>query len=271
VRLTAFSLLVIGVLLAPPTFAATAPSTVFDAPIDTKTMTLPATRGAAQTKLTCSYYTHFMVKEVDEGEPGAAQLSILPGDATHKPVCQRKNVAGEKVVKADDWGGYLKGVKGDDVFFDAEDGVNGALGFAVFDSAAKKLFEDSALGNFHSLTLEGTTLTMRYQRSAAGPCSVVKDGPACWAKIATATRVAASPAPDCAAGYLKAKTEMAKGRCDADKNATPACITAALNELDAQRWNDSPSVIEYEAQTILIAGHATTTALGPALTCHPAD
>ncbi len=270
-RLTGFGFVVLSALLAPPASAATAPSTVFDAPTDTKTMTLPAAKGAAQTKLTCSYYAHFMVKEVDEGEVGAAQLSIVPGDATHKPVCQRKNVAGEKIVKADDWGGYLKGVKGDDVFFDAEDGVNGALGFAVFDSTAKKLFEDSALGGFHSLALDGATLTMRYQRSVAGACSVMKDGPACWAKIAAATHVAASPAPDCAAGYLKAKTEMAKGRCDADKTPTPACIAAALKELDAQRWNESPSVIEYEAQTILAAGHATTTALGPALTCHPAD
>ena len=270
-RLTVLGVVALSAALAPLTWAANHASSVFDVASGVNKVTLPAKKDTPKTTITCHYYAKFMVKEVDEGEVGAAQLSIVPGDAAHKPACQRANLANEKVVSANDWGGYFKGVKGDYVFFDADDGTNGAMGFAVFATDAKKLLEDSALGDFQELTLDGTTLTMKYQRSVVGPCSVVKDGAACWAKIAAATGVAATPAPDCAAGYVKAKNEMAKGRCEADKTPTQACMTKALKELDAQRWNEAPSVIVFEAQTIIAADHATTTASGPALACHPSD
>lgn len=259
-----------GIFLAS---SATAAPSVFDTPLDTQTVKLPAAKNTPQTTVTCSYYANFMVKQVDEGELGAAQLSIASIDPlAGKHACKRQNVTGEKVVNPDDWTGYFEGVKGDYVFFQAEDGVNGGMGFAVFAAGSgKKLFEDSALGDLHSLALNGPALTMRYQRSFAGPCSVPHAGPSCWAKIAAATGVNASSPPDCAAGYLKAKNEMAKGRCEADKNSAPACLASALKELDAQRWDEAPSVILYEAQTILSAGHATTTSLGAALACHPSD
>jgi hypothetical protein len=269
-RLTVLGVLALGAALAPTAWAAPAPH-IFDAATSIDKVTVPAKKDTPKTTITCRYFAHFMVKEVDTGEVGAAQLSIIPADATHKPACQQANAANEKVVSADDWGGYFKGVKGDYVFFDAEDGTNGAMGFAVFGTDAKKLFEDDAFGDFHEVTLAGAALTIKYQRSFAGPCSVVKDGAACWAKIAGATGVAATPAPDCAAGYLKAKNEMAKGRCDAARTPTPACMTKALKELDAQKWNDAPSVIVFEAQTTIAAGKATTTASGPALACHPSD
>src|ERR1700761_2785037 len=93
---------------------------------------------------TCFYFTGFMVKQVDEGEEGAEQLSIVPAANPAKPPpCQRDNLPDEKVVPPDEWSGYFKGVKGDYVLFEAEDGVNGAVGFAVFAAASgKKLFED---------------------------------------------------------------------------------------------------------------------------------
>ena len=272
-RLKSIGMFLVGAFLASSSLAAAAPSSVFDVPLDTKTVILPATKNVAKTTLTCSYYPHFVVKQVDEGELDAAQLSVVPvSSAGSKPACQRANLQAEKVMNPDDWTGYFKGVKGDYVFFDAGDRVNGALGFAIFAAGdGKKLFEDSAVGDLHSVTLAGTTLTLRYQRAFAGPCSAPHDGSSCWAKIAAATGVNAASQPDCVGGYLKAKNEMAKGRCEADKTPTPACIAKALKELDAQRWNEAPSVIEYEAQTILAAGHATTTAQGAALTCHPTD
>jgi hypothetical protein len=53
--------------------------------------------------------------------------------------------------------------------------------------------------------------------------------------------------------------------------AATAQVVKALKELDAQRWNESPSVVTFEAQTVIAAGKVTTTAAGPALACYPAD
>ncbi len=256
---------------AKPARAKPAPS-VFDRPIKTQKLVLPANEVGYKPKLTCSTYAHFMVKQVDEGEVGAAQLSIIPLAAGAKPLCQRKNVPGEKVVSPKDWSGYFKGVKGDYVFFDADDGVNGGLGFAIVAAGTgKKLFDDSAVGNLKSVTLNGDALTIRYARSYSGECSVGHDGAACWSKIAAATGETSAKQPDCAAGYLKAKNEMAKGRCQADKKPGAACMAAALKELDRQRWDEAPTVIVYDAETSLTASGATTRPLGAPSVCHPSD
>ncbi len=252
--------------------AAPAKPSLFDAPLQTLTRTLPAAKGHNKTVITCRYYAHFMVKQVDEGEVGAAQLSIVPLGGSAKPACQRPNVASEKVVSPRDWSGYFKGVKGDYVLFDADDGVNGGLGFAVIAAAtAKKRFEDSAVGALKGVALAGDVLTLRYARSYSAECSVPHDGDACWSKIAAATGETSARQPDCAGGYLKAKNEMAKGRCEADRKSGPACIAAALKELDRQRWNEAPTVIVYDAETVLKFDGATTRPLGAPTACHPSD
>ncbi|HKX07971.1 MAG TPA: hypothetical protein VJN67_07240 [Stellaceae bacterium] len=247
-------------------------ASVYDAPLKTLKVTLPANEVGAKPKVTCSIYAHFMVKQVDEGEVGAAQLSIVPLAPGAKPVCQRKNIPGEKVVDPKDWSGYADGVKGDYVFFSADDGVNGGLGFAIVAAGTgKKLFEDSAVGKLKAVTLAGDVLTVRYARSYSAECSVPHDGTSCWSKIATTTGETSAKQPDCDAGYLKAKNEMAKGRCEANKKAGPACMTAALKELDRQRWNEAPTVIVYDAETVLKGGSATTRPLGAPTACHPSD
>jgi hypothetical protein len=250
--------------------AATANTNVFDTPIETKTIILPATETQPKPKLTCRYYPHFMVKEVDEGEVGAALLSIVTGDI--KPTCQRALLANEKAVDPKDWSGYVLGAKGRFVFFSADDGVNGGLGFAVYSLGGKKLFEDSAMGDIHSAAATGDQLTLRYLRSYAGPCSVQKDGAACWTQIAAAIHIDAAAKPDCVAGYAKAKSELAKGRCEADKKAGDApCIAAALKEIEAQHWDEAPSVVDYEVETVLTGSSTATTPVGAATLCHPSD
>lgn len=274
-----------GALLAPGATSALAKTTaakpapakakaasVYDAPLKTLKVTLPANEVGAKPKVTCSIYAHFMVKQVDDGEVGAAQLSIVPLAPGAKPVCQRKNVPGEKVVDPKDWSGYADGVKGDYVFFSADDGVNGGLGFAIVAAGTgKKLFDDAAVGKLKAVTLAGDVLTVRYARSYSAECSVPHDGASCWSKIATATGETGAKQPDCDAGYLKAKNEMAKGRCEANHKAGPACITAALKELDRQRWNEAPTVIVYDAETVLKGGSASTRPLGAPTACHPSD
>jgi hypothetical protein len=261
-----------AVLCAPCALAAKPASSVFDPPLDTQKKAVPATKDKPKATLTCSYFPHFMVKQIDEGEVGAAQLSIVPGDASHKPACQRANIAAEKVIDPRDWSGYFKGVKGDYAFFDAEDGVNGGLGFAVFSADGKKALEDSALGDFASAAVDGATLTLHYKRSFAGDCSAPHAGEACWTKIAAATGLDAHAPPDCAGGYAKAKNELAKGRCEADKKPMAACMPAALKEIEAQHWDEASSVVVYDVETVLQPGQAAAIKpFGGAAACHPSD
>jgi hypothetical protein len=270
-RAAAAPLLALGAMLWVGAAAPAAPASIFDAPRSTKVVKLPTPSGA-KAAVTCRYYPSFMVKEVDEGEIGASQLAIVPTtkDST-AATCARKNLPNQKTIAPDDWSGYFKGVKGDYVFFDAEDGVNGAVGFAVFDVAAKKLFEDSASGEFKDLTVEGDRITLSYRRSFPGQCSVVKEGTSCWEQIAAAAGLAAASSPDCAGGYLEAKREMANARCRANEDRSASCVTRTLGELDRQRWDESPSVVTYDVRTVIASGRPTTTAAGNALTCHPAD
>lgn len=269
---TILAAILVGAFCASEALAAKSANAVFDPPLDTQKRIAPATKSAPKATVTCSIYPHFIVKQVDEGEVGAAQLSILGGDAAHKPSCQRANLPGEKVIDAKDWSGYFKGAKGDYAFFDAEDGVNGALAFSVFGVAdAKKRFEDSAVGDLQAVAVDGAALTLRYKRSYAADCSMPHDGAGCWSKIAAATGLAAGAPPDCAAGYLKAKNELAKGRCEAQGKSGAACIAAALKEIETQRWDKAPSVIVYDAETVLQAGQSSVKPVGGELACHPSD
>jgi hypothetical protein len=261
-----------GTFLASAAGAATSANSVFDTPLEMQKKTLPASKTSGKATLTCRYYPHFMVKQIDAGEVGADELSIVPNEAAHKAPCQRADLPAEKVVDPKDWSGYVKGVKGDYVFFDAGDGVNGASGFAVFSTAdGKKLFEDSALGDLQSAALDGGALTLRYKRSFSGDCSIPHAGDACWSKIAAATGLDAQAQPDCAAGYLKAKNELAKGRCETQSKSNAACLTAALKEIEAQHWDEAPSVIVYDAETVLKPGQSAVKPLGGDRACHPSD
>jgi len=116
--------LLLGLALAALPAAAQA-SGLFDTPIKLVRLPLPADPANPQAKaqLSCFYFAHFMVKEVDLGQPGAEQLSILPIAAgTKRPVCKRENVDGELVVQGEDWSGYFWGAEGGYIFFSAEDG-----------------------------------------------------------------------------------------------------------------------------------------------------
>ncbi len=130
-----------------PVCAGAMAADVFDKPLDKQVVKLPADSDnpQAKPKRSCFTYPGFMVKEVDLGEVGADELSITPiSKGGQKPFCGAKT-ANEIVIKGDDWSGYFEGVKGDFVFFTAEEGVNGGMLFAVFSGGnGKKLFEELA-------------------------------------------------------------------------------------------------------------------------------
>jgi len=231
--------------------SAEAAAPLFDKPTKQVKQALPKDKDNPQAKpaLTCVYFPHFMVKQIDLGEPGADQLSILPiaaGGAA--PACKRDNVAGEIVLK--EWSGYFKGVKGDYIFWDADDGWNGGLGFDVTTADGKKIMEDVAKHDFRAVDLAGDgTLTLRYTRVYGAPCSLREDAQGCWQKVKDQTGLA-DPAPDCKAAYEK---EMKR---------TPKFAQDVIKD---------PTAIDYDVVTTISGGTAKIAAAGKALGCRPEE
>ena len=204
----------------------------------------------ARTRVSCHYYPGFMVKEVDLGEKGAEQLSILPIAAGGKrPGCTRDNAPDERVIGGNDWTGYFRGVKGRHLFFDADDGWNGGIGFAVFAPDGRKLFEDAAK-IWKSVAAAPAGVVLRYTRVYLAKCSLRADPAGCWQQVSRATGLSGA-APDCKAAYER------------ERKRTPQFAEQIL---------EVPSVIDYEVETVLAADAAKTRPVtGKALGCRPSD
>jgi hypothetical protein len=233
------------------------PSSLLDRPLKVTHVALPRDKDNPQAKpqLRCSYYADFMVKEIDLGEEGAAQLSVVRG---HDPRCVQKDAADEKIISPDDWTGYFRGAYGDYIFFDAEDGWNGGLGFAVFNIDAKKLFDDVAK-DWKTVSLATApgpagisprrALMLRYVRVYSAKCSLAAADPnSCWQKIQRDTGLHGA-APNCQADYAR------------EQKRTPR----------SAEFND-PTAIEYDAATTLAADGVRIAAVaGVPPKCRPQD
>ena len=251
IRVLVLSLVLFLLALPCPVRAA---DSLFDAPIKLVRLPLPADPANPQAKaqLSCFYFPRFMVKEVDLGELGSEQLSITPvAQGAKRPVCKRENIDSEIVIPGDEWSGYFWGVKGGYVFFSAEDGWNGGMGFAVFDMNAKKLFEDTAK-TWHSIQAVGPGATLRYQRVYEAPCSLKgEDGAGCWQQIQQDTGLAHAIEPDCSAAY------------EAEQRRTPTLAQQVLTD---------PTVFDYEVAVSLgPPGHTIKPAGDKILACRPAE
>ena len=249
---------------------------VFDTPVTVVHAKTPLKHPEPGQKhiLTCFYYPGLRVKQLDLGEVGAAQLALLPlKPGAPRIACKESSEPGEIVIPGKEWSGYFDGVKGDWAFFTAEDGTNGGLGFAVFDGhTGRKLFEDLAVGKLRAAEPTPTGLRLRYRRAVAGKCSIPAAGDKCWTQIvATLPGVPATPVPGCKTGYLKAKTAMARGRCEAQSSKTPACFEREMKILDEQRWDEAPSVIGYDVVAEVGSAAAVTKPAGGTLSCWPSD
>jgi hypothetical protein len=122
---------------------------LFDKPLHESHAPLPPDPLNPQAKatLSCYYYPHLMVKQIDLGEEGAAEVSFtfIPKDL-QEPPCLRKKAKDEKDVDFNGGAVYFQGVKGDYVFFIAADGSNGAMGFSIFNDSGISIF-DFVLGD----------------------------------------------------------------------------------------------------------------------------
>jgi len=176
----------------------------FDKPLQKKVVDLgpspsnPPGEQHIRIKLSCYSFPHFTVKQYDSGQKGAEWLSIAPRGHGSQPACSESHGPGEKVIDGNEWSGYFRGVKGNLVFFNADDGYDGGLPFAVFDSrTGKKIFHDSAYeasmwnkrtpgGLFDHLRVdkaEDGTFRLRYLRVVEAGCDLHRDRMKCWASV----------------------------------------------------------------------------------------
>jgi hypothetical protein len=222
---------------------------VFDKPAEVVKIPLKPDPLNPQAKpmLSCFYFRGFAVKQIDRGEVGAERLSIIP-IAGEKPACAEAKAGSEIVVDSAQWGGYFKGVKGDYVFFDAADGWNGGVGFAIFTKSGKKVFEDVGKG-FHAIKLVESGIALKYRRVYGAKCSLFADSPGCWAAIRKETGLAQASPPDCAAAYKR------------EQKRTPAY---------AQQVAADPTVITYEVETVVAGGSGRISAAPGKVSCQPA-
>lgn len=244
----------------------------FDPPRTKKTVDLGVSRSSPDrhSKINCYFYATFMVKELDLGEKGAARLAIVPIKHRVVPPCTRTKSKTEMVVNPDDWSGYFKGVKGDLVFFDADDGSNGGMPFAIYDShTGKKIFEDSALGSLEFLDAPASQISFRYKRVLENQCVLPKDPGGCWAQIQKTIGLENATMPDCKKGYEDSAQNLAKGRCQAQNTDTPQCLDKEI-PLARDQTKDANTVISYPVD-VTLSPKPTITPLKGELGCWPSD
>lgn len=196
----------------------------------------------AKAELTCSYYKNFAVKQVDMGEEGADQLSIIPITGA-QPACARANVASEKVISANDWSGYFDGVKGNYVFFSAGDGTNGGMGFAVFTAGGKKIYDDTAK-KWSAIDVTPAGLSLKYSRVYEAKCPLRAGADACWQTVKADTALTDAKSPDCETAYAK---EIKHSPKDASIATDPSVIS----------YDVSVSIDGNAHKLVPATGHAT--------------
>jgi hypothetical protein len=248
----------------------------FDKPLAKRTVDQGQSQASPQnrTKITCYWFAHFMVKEVDLGEKGASRLAIVHGNRRSVPDCSRLREKTETAINPDDWSGYFKGVKDNLIFFDADDGWNGGLGFAVYDAkTGKKIFDDVALGDLEFPEAKNNDkdaeTVVRYTRLVDGGCVVPKEEAACWDKITQRFALERAAAPDCKAGYENSAQALAKGRCQAQNAEGAPCVAKEI-ALARQQTGDANSVIAYRVEVVLSANPTVKPVAGD-LRCWPSD
>jgi len=246
----------------------------FDSPLKVRHVRLSPDpqNPAARRQVSCFYYRSIVVKQVDYGEVGAERLSLLPVVSGNATACEERQEVGEYVIPSARWSGYFEGVKADYAFFNAPDGTNGGLGFMVLRLVDRKpVFEDVAQHGMRSIEIHEGALQLLYERVVQSTCSVLAEAPGCAEHISQETGIAAASLSRCAPSYQAAKEAMARGRCTSQSSKKADCLSQELGLLDAQKWNEAPSVVVYEVEVTLKRDSTMITHRSDALACRPAD
>jgi hypothetical protein len=236
-----------SLVLGAPTSSFAANAEAFDKPLQTKVVDLGRSsllmRKDEHVKLTCFYYSHFMVKQLDDpGNKGALFIAIVITRPGQVPACTRRHGPGEELFPQD-WDQYFGGVKRDLVFLFAADGTDEGLGFRAFDSRTRaKVFEDSVSLLHQEIDFAQASdnqITLRYLRVVSGDCSVPKDGSACWSKFREKLGLKLAPMPKC-------------------------------RDYEGEEAGKAPSVVYYPVQVSLFP-KPLMKALDDPITCWPSD
>ena len=166
-------------------------------------------------QLTCFYYRGLMVKQfTNDWNKAALFLSFLRFDQA-RPACVKEHSPAEKVLDYPEWGGYFRGlVKGDLVFFDADDGEDGGMPFAAYDSKTqKKIFEDNAyyvwmwnpklrprpsrFDDIRVRTTQDGNVVLSYLRVLRTECDIPNKGTECWPPLVQKLGLKPTAAPNC--------------------------------------------------------------------------
>jgi hypothetical protein len=201
-------------------FPSTKSENSFDAPlkkqvVDNGPSPYYEPRQHVRNKLSCYFYSTFMVKEYDEGEKGSEWLAIAPVENQTPPACTLTHSANEKVIAYPEWSGYFLGAKGRLAFFVEADGIDEGMPFAVYDSQTKtKIFEDS----YHDTTIfnqkeqgspfdhmrifEGKNgeFILKYLRVVEAGCDLHSEKAPCWERVRKKLELQDTQMPTCT-GY----------------------------------------------------------------------
>lgn len=197
-------------------------------------------------EIRCTYYPDFMVRETGTDSPAPGPAGLIPAaDPSRRAPCDAAPAGREITLDTADF--FLLGRKGPFLVFEAAD-PNGAIPFAVLDARTGRTIHADGVkpDGLQSVTLDGGRLNLRLTRAFNGSCSVLKDGPGCWAKLVREANIPARlaqsppPLPACAAAYDQAKVAA-----------------------------DDPNLITYDVDmSIDLSGQVQVTALG-AIGCEP--
>ena len=191
----------------------------FDVPLNKRIVDLGPSpyypRGNVHVKLSCYFYSKFMVKEYDEGQKGAEWLAIVPTETQTAPACTESHATNEKAIEYPEWRGYFKGAKRNLVFFHAEDGTNGGMAFVVYDSKnQKQVFQDSYYdASMWSRKVHGSPFNylrariapdgqvfLKYLRVVEANCDLHREKVSCWELVRKKLELKNAVIPVCS-GY----------------------------------------------------------------------
>jgi hypothetical protein len=151
-------------------------------------------------KLTCAYYSNFVVKQLnDPGLKGTRWVTIVPILNGHIPACRRSHGTAEQFV-ATEWWTFI-GAKGSLLFLEAADGSSGGMPFRILDLKIGKkiLFEDSRWwdGHLEFVHTPDGRMSLRYLRVVEGDCSIPRGGASCWNRFREKFGLPLATAPKC--------------------------------------------------------------------------
>jgi hypothetical protein len=234
-----------------------------------RTRTIPA----AVTDVRCFYFPQIMIKEIDEGDMGDAQISyVARARGKADPACRRAALPGEHVLPLKDDTAYFEGFAAGTIFLLEADASNGTLPFFAYDVRTnRRRFEDARkLGTkFTSIAADGERLRLHYIRAVTGSCSVVAYGDGCWTALARQTNLPPSPPPACRAGYELTGRAFAEEVCRLHHDRSATCVGDELRRRD---WDHAESVIGFDVDVAVPpAGEAVITPVKGPIACWPSD